>query len=156
MHIALIIHSKTGNTLSVVEKMKEKLVSLGHTVTLDRLEASNDEEVDATKIVWVKRPKLQPADAYIFGAPVRGFMLSAVMQAYLAHMDELSSKPVICFVTQYFPFKWMGGNNAMKQFKSLLINKKANIVDSHDINWSTKKKRLKQIDAAINSTVNIG
>ena len=151
MHIALIIHSQTGNTLSVAEKMKENLVALGHQVTLEKVEASNDEEVDATKVVLTSVPKIKYADAYIFGAPVRGFMLSAVMRSYLEQSDSLLDKPTICFLTQYFPFKWMGGNNAMKQFKEILSRKAGHIIASHNINWSAKKKRPKQIEEAVRS-----
>ncbi|MGD9964032.1 MAG: flavodoxin family protein [Candidatus Izemoplasmatales bacterium] len=149
MQIAIIIHSETGHTLAVATKMQTKLIAAGHQVSLARIQARNDREVDEQKIEFINCPKLPIADAYIFGAPVRGFMLSPLMKAYLNQIDDLSKKPVICFLTQHFPFKWMGGNQAMKQFKALLLNKNAHIKNHHIFNWSAKKKREKQINVAI-------
>lgn len=37
MKIGIILHSQTGNTLSVANKLKEKLISLGHTVNLEQV-----------------------------------------------------------------------------------------------------------------------
>ena len=151
MHIAIIVYSKTGNTLSVAEKMKEKLLGLGHQVTLERLEAINEAENDVSRIVLCQDIKDYRADAYIFGAPVQGFMLAAVMRAFLKNYDFLADKPVLYYVTQFFPFAWMGGKNAIKQFSHELTGKTAKLVACHDINWSTKKKRTKQIEEAIHS-----
>ena len=39
------------------------------------------------------------------------------MKAYLTQLPSLKGKKVGCFVTHMFPFAWMGGNSAMKQFK---------------------------------------
>lgn len=151
MHIAIIVYSKTGNTLYVAEKMKEKLLKSGHQVTLERLEAINEDENDVSKIVLCQDIKDYHADAYIFGAPVHGFMLSSVMQAFLKDFAFLTDKPVLYYVTQFFPFAWMGGKSAIKQFSNELTSKNAKLVAYHDINWSTKKKRAKQIEDAIKS-----
>ncbi|MDY0345196.1 MAG: flavodoxin [Bacilli bacterium] len=150
LKIAIIIHSKTGNTLSVAEKIKDKLVNLGHQVALERVTASNNDEPEVAKIELSNKPGVEGYDAYVFGAPVNGFMLSGVMRAYLAQISELGNKPVYCFLTQYFPFRWMGGNNALRQFKIALNKKSALVKGTGIVNWSNKKR-----DALIDNTVNI-
>ena len=52
MKIQIIIHSTTGNTLSVGDKIKDKLLKDKHKVSLDMIEASNDQEPDPSKIVF--------------------------------------------------------------------------------------------------------
>ena len=83
MNIGIFVNSKTGNTLSVAEKLRERLLALGHTVALERVVASNDGEMDINKIVISNPPSTQGYDLLVFAAPVNGFRLAFAMQAYL-------------------------------------------------------------------------
>lgn len=141
LKIAIIIHSKTGNTLSVAEMIKTKLIAQGHQVSLERVVAQNDEEPEAGKVILTNCPQTAGYDAYVFGAPVRGFGLSSVMKAFLAKAEGIDGKPVFGFMTQHFPFRWMGGNSAIKQFIKALNNKSALIKGTSIINWSNKKRQ---------------
>ena len=38
MNVGIIVYSKTGNTLSVAEKLQEAIRSAGHTVNIERIE----------------------------------------------------------------------------------------------------------------------
>ena len=127
LKIAVIIHSKTGNTKSVAERIKEKLVARGHQVQLEEIVASNDEEMELTKIVLTKAPKSTDYDGYVFGAPVRAFSLSPIMKAYLSKIQDFQGRPVYCFLTQHFRFRFLGGDNALKQFELALNDKSARI-----------------------------
>ncbi len=149
MKIAIIIHSKTGHTRLVADRIKEKLTAQGHQVQLEHIVASNDEEMEIDKIALSQCPQTDGYDGYIFGAPVRAFSLSPIMRAYLKKIPDLKQKPVYCYLTQHFQYRWLGGNNALKQFKNLLINKNALILGESDVNWSNEKKRV----ALLNSTV---
>lgn len=140
LKIAIIIHSKTGNTRSVAEQIKEKLVALGHQVQLEEIVASNDEEMELTKIVLTKAPKSTDYDGYVFGAPVRAFSLSPIMKAYLSKIQDFQGKPVYCFLTQHFRFRFLGGDNALKQFELALNDKSAQILGTNIVNWKSKKR----------------
>jgi len=70
MNIGIFVNSKTGNTLSVAEKLREKLLALGHTVALEKVVASNDGEMDINKIVISNPPSTQGYDLLVFAAPV--------------------------------------------------------------------------------------
>jgi len=144
MNIGIIIHSHTGNTLSVGEKLKDNLNTAGHTAQLERVVAIN-EDPNTREIIKLKEiPSLSKYDVIIIGAPVRGFSLSPVMMAYLSQLQTLNGKPVACFVTQHFPKPWMGGNRAIKQMKSTILQKGGTVTGSGIVNW-TNKSREKQI-----------
>lgn len=141
MNIGIFVHSKTGNTLSVAQKLQDKLISSGHTASILRISATNDEEVDFKKIKLNDKPDVLGYDILIFGAPVRGFSLSAVMQSYLTSIESLEGRKTACFMTQSFPYPWMGGNRALKQLCKICIDKGANIYETGIVNWSNVSKR---------------
>lgn len=69
MKVGIIIHSHTGNTLSVAERLKEKLVAVGHQATIDQVTAVNEDP--SAKVELKTMPDTSTYDALIFGAPVR-------------------------------------------------------------------------------------
>lgn len=148
MNIGIIIHSQTGNTRMVAQKLLEKLKAAGHTVSIQSVSAANDSEADAAKIQLTEKPDATPYDVLFFGAPVRGFSLSPVMQAYLAGAPSLQGKKVGCFLTHFFPFSWMGGNSAMSQLLKAVQKKGAAVQDTAIVHWSKAATRQAQIEAA--------
>lgn len=149
MKVGIIVHSKTGNTLHVAQKIVGKLKSEGHLASIEQIIADNDDETDIQKIKLQKLPNVNVYDALIFGAPVRGFSLSPVMQAYLSKCPTFQGKRISCFVTQYLPYPWMGGNRAIEQMKVLCESKNTKILCSSIVNWKNKKR-----DEMISETVN--
>ncbi|MEA4896916.1 MAG: flavodoxin family protein [Christensenellaceae bacterium] len=147
MNVGIIVHSHTGNTLSVAQNLKQTLSSAGHAVSIERVSALNDEEADVQKIKLNEIPDVGLYDVLLFGAPVRGFSLSPVMQAYLAGIQSLGGKKTACFVTQFFPFAWMGGQRALRQMCDICKNKGASLYGTGIVNWSRAKAREKQIEA---------
>lgn len=140
MKVGIIVHSKTGNTLFVAQKIMEKLRADGHLTTIEQIIAYNDEETDIQKIELQNIPNVSEYDVLILGAPVRAFSLSPVMKAYLTKCAPFQGKKVNCFVTQYFPYPWMGGNRAIRQMKNLCKSKHAKMLGSSIINWKNKKR----------------
>ncbi len=140
MKVGIIVHSKTGNTLFVAQKIMEKLKADGHLTTIEQIIATNDEETDIQKVELQNIPNVSDYDVLIFGAPVRGFSLSPVMKAYLLKCVTFNGKKVSCFVTQYFPYPWMGGNRAIGQMKSLCESKDAKVLNSSIVNWKNKNR----------------
>ncbi len=148
MNIGIIVHSKTGNTLSVAERLKEQLIKNGHQATVERVSAVNEDPKPQETTVLQMSPDVTPYDRLIFAAPVNAFSLSLVMRAYLAQLPELNGKRADIFVTQQFPHAWMGGNHTLKQMRSLLEAKGGKVYGEAVVNWSHKDREGK-ITAAI-------
>lgn len=149
MKIGIIVHSHTGNTLSVAEKLKEKFLSAGHSVSLHRVSAHNPEETNVQKIQLNERPEIRSYDVLLFGAPVNAFSLSPVMQSYLSAIESLKSKKVACFMTQSFPFPWMGGNRSLKQMTDICQSKGAHPYEIGIVNWTKMPKLEKRINTVV-------
>lgn len=144
MKVGIIIHSDSGNTLQVGKNLERKLIAKGHSVTLERVVAANEEPL-AKNISLQSKPDTDTYDMIILGAPVHAFSLSSVMRAYLDQLTTLKDKKVSCFVTQGLAKSWMGGNRAVKALKKLCIEKDAEPLKTGVINWSSRA-REKQIE----------
>lgn len=143
MKIGIIVHSHTGNTYSVAQELKEKLVAVGHSVSVESVTASNDDESDAGQVQLTNKPDIDEYDAFIFGAPVRGLALSPVMAAYLDRLKAGMKKNAACFVTELFPTPDMGGNRAIDQMKQLCDLKEITVCGTGVVNWSNINRRKK-------------
>jgi NAD(P)H dehydrogenase (quinone) len=148
MKIGIIVHSHTGNTYSVAQEIKDKLAAAGHNVCLERVSASNEDAAEVGQVQLTGRPCIDEYDALIFGAPVRGFSLSPAMTAYLNQLGSISDKKTACFLTEYFPFPFMGGNQAMKQMKALCGRKGAKVCETGIVNWSNIRRGKMVTDIA--------
>lgn len=143
MKVGIIVHSHTGNTLNVAQRLKEELEKAGHSANLMRVE-SVKEDTSQTKNIQLKTaPDVDGYDALIFGAPVWAFSISPVMGTYLAQIPSIKDKKVGCFITQHFPFAWMGGNRSLKQLNKACHEKGAVVFETGIINWSRKDREMR-------------
>ena len=158
MKIGILIHSKTGNTLNVAEQIMTKLKADGYLTSIEQITAANDDEADINKIQLTNSPNINDYDFVIFGGPVRGFSLSPVLQAYLTKCESLQGKKINCYVTQFFPYPWMGGNRAIAQMKELCESKNAKVMNTSIVNMKNKNcdkmivdtvEKLSCIDSAV-------
>jgi flavodoxin len=146
MRIGIIVYSRTGNTLSVSERIRESLLAGGHEVQLERVTAINEDPNTAREKIKLKSiPDIALYDYVIMGAPVQGFSLSPIMKTYLDQIPQLQGKKVACFVTQHFPKPWMGGSHALKQMVGFISQKGGKVTDTGNVNW-TSKVREEQIN----------
>jgi len=149
MKIGIIVYSQTGNTYSVVEKVKEELTNKGHEVNINRLEPLNPNDVHpgAKNIKYKNLPELEKYDGYIFASPVQAFSLAAGMESYLNDIEKLNNKKTACVLTKGLPFNWTGGTRAMKQLKGLVEAKKGNVVETGIIKWLSfnRNRKIKNI-----------
>lgn len=148
MKIGLIVHSYTGNTLSVITKLQEALLADGHEAVIERVSAENEDPAAAASAKLALIPTTAPYDLLVFAAPVRGFSLSQVMKLYLDQLPLLTGKKVGLLVTQMFPFAWMGGKRAITQMRTACQSKGCEIAGTAIINWSSGR-REQQIAAAV-------
>lgn len=155
MKIGIIIHSQTGHTLSVAEQLRERFLAAGHTISIERITATNDSETNVNSIILTNMPILDIYDIIIFGAPVRGYALSPVMQAYLRRLPSLKGKTVCGFVTQFFPKPSMGGNQAIGCLDEICRSKGAGLEKSGIVNWINPIRRRKLIEETVDKLVKI-
>jgi len=144
MNIGIILYSETGNTYSVSQKLKEKIVKSGHSVNIERLKVIGKVHPSTKDVKFESLPDIEPYDALVFGSPVQAFSLSSAMTAYLSQIKSLLDKKVAFLVTQFFPFPWLGGNRTIGQMKKICESKGATICGAAVVNWS-KPSREKQI-----------
>ena len=154
MKIGIIVFSRTGNTLSVAEKLKEELGAKGHDPELLRVIPARDDLKAKPPMEFKSAPTVDAYDVLLFGSPVWGFQLSTVMQAYLEQLPPLEGKKVGCFVTHMFPFAWLGGNSTIKQFKQICETKGGKVLATGIVNWSSKG-REKDIAITVEKLSNI-
>ncbi len=149
MNIGIFVNSKTGNTLSVAETLRKRLLAEGHEVSLEKLFPTNESEMDPKKVRLKSQPLTDGYDLLIFAAPVNGFRPSITMQAFLLGLPELEGRQTACFVTQGFPFPWMGGNQALAIMRVLIERKGGKMGAAGVINWKSPGKRAKQISELV-------
>ncbi len=147
MNIGIIVHSQTGHTYSVAQNLKKRLAAAGHSANLERVISVGTVRPGAKDVQFETRPDADSYDALVFGAPVHGFSLSPVMTSYLNQIVSLKSKKVACYVTQFFPFPWMGGNRAIGQMKKICKSKGAEILGSAVVNWSSLRRNRQIIES---------
>ena len=144
MNIGIILYSETGNTYSVSQKLKEKLVKAGHSANIERLKVIGKVKPGIKDIKFESLPDIELYDALVFGSPVQAFSLSSAMATYLSQIKSLQGKKVAFLVTQFFPFPWLGGNRTIGQMKKACESKGATVCGTAVVNWS-KPSREKQI-----------
>ena len=140
MKIGIIVYSQTGNTYSVAMKISEALIKKGHSVDIYKIEALRETNQNANNIQITKMPNIEKYDGLIFASFVEAFSLCPVMDVYLKQLKSLNNKKVAVYVTQFFPYPWMGGKHAIKQMKKNLILKGNNITETGIVNWKNKNR----------------
>jgi len=136
MNIGIIVYSQTGNTLSVAEKLREKLTAAGHTASLEKVTVAGGRKPGDKSFQLETKPDPETYEAVVFGSAVEAFSLSPVLTAYLKQVGSLEGKKVACLVTQFFPYPWMGGNRAIRQMRKLCQSKGATVAGSGVVNWA--------------------
>lgn len=145
MKVGIIIHSHSGNTLLMAQNLSEALTANGHQPSILRVSAV-DENPSAKQVALKDAPDTAEFDMLVFGAPVRAFSLSPVMRLYLEQLPSLAGKKVGLFITQHFPYRWMGGNNALRQMKTACEAKGCLVYGTGIVNWSSKQREQRMAE----------
>ena len=143
MKIGIIVHSQTGHTYEVAQKIEENLLVAGHTVEIEQIRLAGGQQTPNKNSKIENPPDATAFDAVIFGAPVQAFALSKVMQMYLEQIPSLQDKKIALFVTKGLPFNWTGGSRAIGQMKKICQAKGGIVYGTEIVVWS--KNRDKQI-----------
>jgi NAD(P)H dehydrogenase (quinone) len=135
MKIGIIVHSQTGNTYSVAEKLKDKLTAAGHTVNIERITSADGKQADPNKIRIEKLPDPGAYDALVLASPVQAFSLAPTMKAYMTQLPPLNGKKIACFVTKGLPFDSTGGNQAISYMKKSCESRGGTVVGTGIVAW---------------------
>ncbi|MEN1761974.1 flavodoxin family protein [Anoxynatronum sibiricum] len=150
MKIGIIVYSQTGHTLSVAEKIREKLGEAGHEAVLEQVTVTG--EPAEGKFQLAETPAVDGYEGLIFGSPVQAFSLSAVMKAYLEQLPSLAGKKTAVMVTKQIPFAWTGGNRALNTMKQICKDKNAQVAGSAVAFWAASKQE-QSVAACVDSMV---
>ena len=133
----IVFYSKTGNTKTVAKEIAQKL-------NIESLEiiASSDDP-NQIRVTLLESPDLTSFDDVILGSPVHGFSIPKIMRSYLDSFQNFKDKTFYLFVTHYFPFPFLGGNQCLKQIKKLIESKQGTVKHMASIEWKSKKKDIK-------------
>lgn len=143
MKIGIIVHSYTGNTYEVAEKIQKKLLEDGKNVEIQRVRMVGGDKPKGKDIELENPPEVDKYDALIFGSPVHAFSLSLAMRTYLEQIPSLQDKKIALFVTKNLRFNWTGGNQAINKMKKICQSKGGIIMGTEIIVWN--KQRDKKI-----------
>jgi len=147
MKIGIIVYSQTGHTLLVANELKKSLESKNKVDILE-IKANRNNGIELTNI-----PKIDDYDSLVLATFTEAFSLCPVMREYLKQTSSLKSKKLALFVTEHFPYPWMGGNHSIRQMKDLCKLKGGITSVTGVINWSNKKRNL-MISNLINKFTN--
>lgn len=140
MNIGIIIHSQTGNTLSVAEKLRAKLAAAGHSANIERIIPNDEKQIDIKKVQLDKIPDISAYDALIIGGPVHAFNITPALAAFLTNIASFQNKKVAVLVTHQFPFAVLGGTQTAAKIKALCNSRNAVVCGEGIVNWSSKKR----------------
>jgi menaquinone-dependent protoporphyrinogen IX oxidase len=143
MKIGIFVHSQTGNTMSVAEKIKEKYIKNGDSVYAEKIDPVGGENMNETNILninFASIPDLKGYDRIIVCGPVRAFSISPVLNSFLNKVADLKGQKIELFVTQTLSQKWMGGNHAISQMKAICIKKGAIVEKTAIVNWKNRNR----------------
>jgi len=141
MKIGIIVHSNTGNTLSVAKRLEKTFSENGHRAKVKKLKLPEDFKPGSSDIEFLSVPSLDKYDCLVFGSPVEAFSLSAVMVKYLKEKaPSLKGRKGLLYVTKALPFNWTGGNRAIKQMKKLVSAKGGKVMETGIVVWKEKHR----------------
>ena len=139
MRIGIVVHSQTGNTCEVAQKLQEKFLASGNDVEIMRVRMAGGDKPQGKDINIENPPDVGKYDALIFGAPVHAFSLAPAMKVYMEQIASLQDKKVACFVTKALRFNWTGGTRAIGQMKRICQDKGAVISGTGIVVWNKQR-----------------
>jgi hypothetical protein len=148
MNIGIIVLSQAGHTLEVARRLEAALKAAGHDPVIERLRLKGEFQPGRPFPGFEPLPALGRFAALVFAAPVIAFAAHPAMKRYLAGMDPLAGKPAALLVTQYFPFRWTGGNQAITWMRKACLARGAAVCGSGIVNWS-RSDRERRIEDTV-------
>ncbi len=138
MNISIVVYSKTGHTISLANRLKNKLDKLGHNTTLAKLGSSE--------------PDISKYDGLVIATPVHGASPAEAVKDYLDKLPSLKGKKMACLATSLFPAA-LGRNQTLKYLKETCESKGAEVCSTGGISSLSfgKKKKIKELIKKLSS-----
>lgn len=160
MNIIIIFHSKTGTTRKFAERIANKLQEDGHSTNLIQIETDVPIESGSVrrcaKFSITNLPDITNYDTILLGGPVWAFSASPVIIECIKGLKDFQGKRVIPFVTQGFPFKFLGGKQAIALMSKYAVEKKAKTLPGFIVSklFHNIEKEMDKAAVAILATLN--
>jgi flavodoxin len=154
LKIGIIVHSQTGHTLEVCERLKDRFAQQGHQVGLERVTVVGERTPQSKSFQLEHRPDPEPYEVVVFASYVEAFSLCQVMMRYMKGLGDMDGKPVACLLTQQLPYAWMGGCRALGQMKRICRDRGADPRVDAIVQWAKSKRAVsmsKALDALARS-----
>jgi flavodoxin I len=146
LDIGIIVYSKSGHTLAVATRLKERLSAVGHNVALERIVTAGPAGPGTASVMLKTRPDVGRYDAVIFGCPVNGGLPAQPMRSYLEQLVSLRGKKVACLVTGFFQAAW-GRNQTMAAVREICESKGADVCGSASVGWFVIRRHRDTVQA---------
>ncbi len=137
--IGFIYHSYTGQTEKVLTTAEARLKTKDYTLTLDQVRAV-DANPKVSEVTLTHAPKVDDYDLIVLASPVHAFSVPIVMKTYLESVSSFQGKPVMLLVTHHFPFKWLGGKQALNALQKKVEALEGQVIIKHSVEWSSKHR----------------
>ncbi len=128
MHIGIIYYSVTGTTEEFASRIANALIKDKHHVELINIKTDVKVTGPGQSFKILNEPDCSRFDLVLFGCPVWAFSACPVLIAAIKKSNGLSGKKVIPFVTMGFPFRFLGGTQALRQIEKDAKNKGADVM----------------------------
>ncbi len=115
MHIGVFYYSVTGTTEEFARLIANALLKENHHVEISKLMTNPELTKPESKFEILNIPDRTKFDILILGGPVWAFRACPVVLEFIRKSNGIAGKKFIPFVTMGFPFKFLGGTNAIKQ-----------------------------------------
>jgi hypothetical protein len=79
--------------------------------------------------------------------------MAAPMASYIEKIAAFKNKKVICFVTQFFPYKW-GGKQTLQSMEALCNMNGAQVIGSGSVSWACIQRK-RHINELVNEFVKL-
>lgn len=128
MHIGIIYYSVTGTTEEFASRIANGLIKEKHHVELIKIKTDVTVSGPGQSFKVLNELDCSKFDFILFGCPVWAFSTCPVLIETIKKSKGLSSKKVIPFVTMGFPFRFLGGTQAIRQIEKTARERGAEVL----------------------------
>jgi len=150
MNVGIVVHTTSGHTLAFARAIEEILKQKGHEVEILYLRTVGRVTPTGSGNFSIKNPPpLDEFDTVLFGGPVWAFKASPVIMKFLVEeVKQLKNKKALSFVTMGLPFKFTGGDRALRMMDEQLEASGADVIAGEKLLYFLKNDKEKMVAAA--------
>ncbi|MEO0136584.1 MAG: hypothetical protein ABIL39_05075 [candidate division WOR-3 bacterium] len=115
MHIGIVYYSLTGTTEEFAGRIANSLIKERYNVEMIKIETDVRVTGPGQTFKVLNPPDCTKFDWVLFGGPVWAFRACPVTLEAIKNSRGLENKKVLLFVTMGFPFKILGGSQAINK-----------------------------------------